>query len=138
MSVTRKTVKNHAVGDEVRGRKCVDWKDGITEERKSLHVTGDCHNGNHKGRHGEGGSGAHAHVKKIDDSVRRSVKADKKVKFTPLQLPNYSRGKSDRAQEMKEKMSQKITHNMTYDYLDAITCSSNAPKVIMKTNLGPS
>ena len=111
MSATRRAVKNQAVGDEVRGRNCVEWNDGIADERRSV-------------------------VRMLDDAVRGSIKADKKVKSTPL--PNYSRGKSDRAQEIKVKMSEKNTHNMTYGYLDAIACSSNASKVMKKTSHGHS
>ena len=113
MSATRRSVKNHAVGDEVRGRNCAEWNDGIAEERRSV-------------------------VRMIDDAVRGSIKADKKVKSTPLQLPNYSRGKSDRAQEMRVKMREKDKYNMTYGYPDAIACSSNASKMLKKTSQSPS
>merc|ERR1712025_868310 len=108
MSATRRSVKNHAVGDEVRGRNSVEWNDGIADERRSV-------------------------VRMIDVAVRGSIKVDKKGQSTPL--PHYSRGKSGRAQE---KMSEKNTHMTTYGYLDAIACGSNPPKVMMKTNCGPS
>ena len=111
---------------------------GSSEEGKSVHGkdSRDCHGADQEGRDGEGGNRAHA--EKIVDTVRGSVEADKRDKVTPLQSLNYSRAKSDRPKEMKVKMNEKKMHNMTYDYLDAITSSFNTANVNMKNNEGPS
>jgi len=135
-----KAVENRAdVNEEVLGNNYGAWKNDDGEEKggvghgKELTYS---HGGEWKGRNGEGGSVCH--VENTADTTPGSVKAEKNDKCTPQPSVYYDRTKSKQAKETWKKMNERTEHNMTYDYLDAIGGSFNAPLVNMETNEGSS
>jgi len=126
-----RTVKDRGeVNEGVLGSSDGKWKNDVGEERR--------------GDYGKKGTslisevGRGGHYVNIADLNRGSVKDEKKDKFTPLPSVYHPRTKSDLTKETRKRMYEKKEHDMTYDYLDAIGRSSNAPMVNMKANEGPS
>merc|ERR1712179_153566 len=126
-----RTVKDHGeVNEGVLGSNDGKWKNDVCEERRGGHGK--------KGTGLIGEVGRGGHYLNIADLNRGSVKDEKKVKFTPLPSVYHPRTKSNLTKETRKRMYEKKEHDMTYDYLDAIGGSSNAPMVNMKVNEGPS
>jgi len=135
--VMDRAVKNRAdLSEGLLASNYGEWRNDEDDERrggrhgKELTFS---HLGEWKGRNGEGSSVGH--VKHIVNLTPGSVEAEKKEKFTPLPSVYHPTTKSDRSKETRKKINKKNEHNMTYDYLDAIVGSSNAPTV---NNEGPS